>query len=122
MHLTGSPWRTVSYTGEFRDGKRTAWELGVNDADTTVTARYALRMRNIERVATTTEMIEGGEVTGDWSKLMLLAGISESPEFQAVSRSGSGVRLELASFAEAVAVLAYQQVQAELARAVPAPG
>jgi hypothetical protein len=119
MHLTGSPWRTVSYTGEFRDGKRVAWEPGVTDAETTVTARYALRMRNIEGMTTTTEMVEGGEITGDWSKLMLLAGISESPEFQAVSRSGSGVRLQLATFAEALAVLSYQRLQAELARAVP---
>ena len=122
MHLTGSPWRTVSYTGEFRDGKRVSWEVGVSAADTTVTARYALRMRNIEGLITVAEMIEGGEVTGDWSKLMLLAGISESPEFQAASRSGSGVRVQMATFAEAVAVLAYQQMQAELARAVPAPG
>jgi hypothetical protein len=120
MHLTGSPWRTISYTGEFRDGKRVAWELGVTDAETTVTAKYALRMRNIERLIGTPEMIEGGEVTGDWSKLMVLAGIAESDEFQSVSRSGSGVRLPMATFAEAVAVLSYQQVQAELARAVPA--
>jgi hypothetical protein len=118
-HLTGSPWRTVSYTGEFRDGKRVAWELGVGDAETTVTMRYALRMRAIEGLLTLPEMIEGGEVTGDWSKLMVLAGIAESPEFQAVSRSGSGVRLQMGTFAEAVAVLSYHQVQAELARAVP---
>jgi hypothetical protein len=120
-HLTASPWGTVTYCGEFRDGKRVAWELGsVAGAETTVTMRYALRMRAIEGLLTTTEMIEGGEITGNWSKLMLLAGISESPEFQAVSRTGSGVRLPLAAFAEALAVLSYQQVQGELARAVPA--
>jgi len=117
-HLTGSPWRTVSYTGEFRGGKRVAWDHGVTNADTTVTARYALRMRNLEGLITTTEMIEGGEVTGDWSKLMLLAGISESPEFQTVSRTGSGVRVQMATYAEALAVFSYQRMQAELARAV----
>ena len=51
--------------------------------------------------------------------LMLLAGISESPEFQTVSRSGSGVRVPLATYAEALAVFSYQRMQAELARAVP---
>jgi len=121
-HLTGSPWRTVSYTGEFRDGKRVAWQLGVTAADTTVTMRYALRMLAIEGLITIGEMIEGGEVTGDWSKLMLLADISDSPEFREVSSSGSGVRVPLAVFAEAVAILSFQQMQAELARAVPPAG
>jgi hypothetical protein len=80
--------------------------------------RYPLRMRAVEGLLTVPEMIEGGEVTGDWSKLMVLAGIDESPEYQAVIRSGSGVRLPMATFAEAVAVLSYHQVQAELSRAV----
>lgn len=120
-HLTGSPWGTLTYSGAFRDGKRTAWVLGSLDGvETTVTTRYALRMRALEGALTTTEMIEGGEVTGDWSKLMLLAGITEGPEFQEVIRSGSGVRLPMAAFAEALAVLSYQQVRGELARAVPA--
>jgi hypothetical protein len=119
VHLTGSPWRTVSYTGEFRDGKRVAWEPGVTQAETTVTMRYPLRMQALEGLLTVPEMIEGGEVTGDWSKLMVLAGIDESPEYQVAIRSGSGVRLQMATFAEAVSVLSFHQVQAELARAVP---
>ena len=120
-HLTASPWGTITYTGEFRDGKRVGWELGgVAGADTTVTIRYALRMRAIEGLLTTAEMIEGGEVSGDWSQLMVLAGISESPEFRAVTRSGSGVRAPMATFAEALGVLSYQRLQAELARLVPA--
>jgi hypothetical protein len=47
-----------------------------------------------------------------------LAAISESPEYHAVSRSGSGVRVPMATFAEALGVLSYQRVQAELARTV----
>jgi hypothetical protein len=123
MRLTCSPFGTVSYRGEFRDGRRVAWELGeTSDAETTVTMRYALRMRAIEGVLTTAEQVEGGEVTGDWSKLMVLAGISESEEFQAVTRSGSGVRLPMAVFADLLTSEPYRRMQAELARAVPAPG
>jgi hypothetical protein len=116
-HVTSSPFGTVTYTGAFRDGKRVAWFLGeAPDADTTVTSRYALRMRAIEGLLTLPEMIEGGEVTGDWSKLMLLAGINETPEFRAVTRSGSGVRVRMALFAELVTTEPYRRVQAELAR------
>jgi hypothetical protein len=119
-HLTSSPFGTVAYSGAFRDGKRVAWHLGdAPDADTTVTSRYSQRMRAFEGVLTTPEMVEGGEVTGDWSKLMLLAGINESPEFQAVLRSGSGVRVPMALFADLVTAGPYRQMQAELARAVP---
>ena len=60
-----------------------------------------------------------GEVQGDWSQLLVLAAISESPEYHAVSRSGSGVRVPMATFADALGVLSYQRVQAELAQTVP---
>jgi hypothetical protein len=120
-HLTSSPWGTVTYTGAFRDGKRVAWHLGeAPDPDTTITSRYSGRMRALEGVVTTPEMVEGGEVTGDWSKLMLLAGINESPEFRAVIRTGSGIRVPMAAFADLVSAGPYRQMQAELARAVPA--
>jgi hypothetical protein len=42
---------------------------------------------------------EGGSVEGDWSKLMLLAGITDGPEITAANRAGTLTKSELVALA-----------------------
>jgi hypothetical protein len=115
-----SPFGTVTYYGRFADGRRAEWTLGVHPKpDTFVEIDFARRMRAMAGIISTTDQIEGGSVTGDWSMLMLLAGIIESPEFLDAVAQGSGVRAEMADYAEIVASPAYIDTQAEIAWLVP---
>jgi hypothetical protein len=120
--LIRSPFGTVAYYGGFVDGRRGEWSLGRHPApDTTVEMIYALRLRAQAGLISTTDQLEGGAVTGDWSMLMLLAGIIESPEYLDALAQGSGVRAQLGDFAEIVDSQPYRDAQAEIAQLVPAP-
>lgn len=99
--LVGSPFGDLTYSQDFRDGRRAEWAWGSNEkADVRLRISYENHLRARIGHLSVIEQLEGGTIDGEWEDLMVLAGITESDEYVSAMRRGSSSVLAVAQFAE----------------------
>lgn len=110
------PFGDVDYVIDFRDGRVDSDRLERLD-DPTVAVEVSYRAMARVRAGETTilEALEDGRVTGEVGALAMLAGISESPEFEAAQIATGRHAFALATLGELDATPEYAWVLADLA-------
>ena len=109
------PFGTVDFWMRWEDGTITGLDLGqADDADVRVEVTYRAMAKVRDGSITIIEALEDGSVDGKIGPMALLAGVSESREFQRAERAGGpsggalatlGELREVPAFREACAVL-----------------
>jgi hypothetical protein len=89
--FTGGPFGTVRHWLRYEDGKPVAEGFGGNDA---ADVRIGIRYREVALVRsgqhTVLDALEGGTIDGAIGPIALLAGILESPEYEAAELASGG--------------------------------
>lgn len=101
--LIGSPCGELPVAHRFVAGERTEARLGrIDDPDVVTTMRYSAVLRLMAGEWTTLEAFErDGHIEGDWSAILLLAGICDTVEFtDAMRASAAAVGPALAALAD----------------------
>ena len=104
------PFGTVDYWIRWEDGALVGMDLGVLDEpDVRVEVSYRAMARVRKGSMTIIEALEDGSVDGKIGPMALLAGVSESREFQRVERAGGPAGGALATLGELREVPAFRE-------------
>lgn len=99
-----SPWGTIAFWEGFQRGRRTQCRLGETDQATIhITRTYARALRRRAGDLTSVESFKGGQVSGDWREIMLLAGLTDGTEYRQASGRRRDVLRPLAYLSEVMA-------------------
>ena len=113
--LVDGPFGTVTFVEGFVDGRRTSWDLGRDpEADVTLVRRYGCAMERRAGLRSNVASFEGGRVGGPWTMVMMLAGLTDGPEYRAASSLEPTTASLLAGLSEVMADESYRELQVEL--------
>ena len=114
------PFGTVDFWMRWEDGRVTGMDLGrLDESDVRVEVTYRAMARVRAGSITIIDALEDGSVDGKIGPMALLAGVSESREFQRVERAGGPAGQALATLGELREVPAFREACAALAEEGP---
>jgi hypothetical protein len=114
------PFGMVDFWMRWEDGRITGMDLGlVDDADVRVEVKYRAMVKVRDGSITIIEALEDGSVDGKIGPMALLAGVSESREFQRAERAGGPSGEALATLGELREVPAFREACAALVEEGP---
>jgi hypothetical protein len=114
------PFGTVDYWMRWEDGKVTGVDLGrVDEPDVRVEVTYRAMAKVRDGSITIIEALEDGSVDGKIGPMALLAGVSESREFQRAERAGGPAGQALATLGELREVPSFREACAALVEEGP---
>ncbi len=109
------PFGTVEFWMRWEDGRVTGVDLGpVDEPDVRVEVSYRAMAKVRDGSITIIEALEDGSVDGKIGPMALLAGVSESREFQRAERGGGPAAEALATLGELREVAAFRDACAAL--------
>lgn len=83
LHFDKTPFGALDVTIAVTDGRPKILASRAADADVTANLDFVLVLRYLAGEVGFMDMLHGGSIEGQWPKLMLVAGVIESAEFQA---------------------------------------
>lgn len=114
------PFGTVDFWMRWEDGRITGIDFGlVDDADVRVEVTYRAMAKVRDGSITIIEALEDGSIDGKIGPMALLAGVSESREFQRAERAGGPSGEALATLGELRDVPAFREACAALVEEGP---
>ena len=109
------PFGTVDFWMRWEDGRITGMDLGrLDESDVRVEVTYRAMARVRDGSITIIEALEDGSIDGKIGPMALLAGVSESREFQRAERAGGPAGQALATLGELREVPAFREACAAL--------
>jgi hypothetical protein len=109
------PFGTVDFWMRWEDGRITGIDLGrLDEPDVRVEVTYRAMARVRDGSITIIEALEDGAIDGKIGPMALLAGVSESREFQRAERAGGPAGQALATLGELREVPAFREACAAL--------
>jgi len=109
------PFGTVDFWMRWEDGRVTGIDLGrLDESDVRVEVTYRAMVQVRDGSITIIEALEDGSVDGKIGPMALLAGVSESREFQRAERGGGPAAEALATLGELREVAAFRDACAAL--------
>jgi hypothetical protein len=114
------PFGTVDYWLRWEDGRVVGMDLGIHDEpDVRVEVTYRAMAKVRDASITIIEALEDGSIDGKIGPMALLAGVSESREFQRAERAAGPAAEALATLGELREVPAFREACAALVEEGP---
>lgn len=113
--LTDSPWGTISFVERFENGRRVEWHLGQDfSADVVLTRRFSNSMRRRQGLISNVESFEGGRVQGNWTVVMMLAGLTDDKSYRTCTARSAAACRTLGQLGDLCSLQTFRQLQEDL--------